>query len=131
MKMKHLAVAIAATMFAAAPASAIAANVSSNDGKGTQFITTEYGCGSLTRGQLQSTSGNPVYYSGTVVYDNDLDEDFGRHTSDTTSSTLVGRYGTVGTTATYCGADGVKVKICRNKNNLPDSCGSFTAALRP
>lgn len=130
MKIRYLATVAAAAAFIAVPASAIAVNVSSNDGSGVQYAQTWYGCGSTTSGLLKSTAGNPVYYNGTAVYDGEADTNFGRYTSDTTSTTSVGRYGTIGTTSSGCGIDGIKMKVCRNKNNLPDPCGSNSATIR-
>lgn len=123
----------ASFLLLAAPTTAFAVNVSSNDGSGTQYISTWYPCGAKTYGYLKSTSGNPVYYGGLAMFDSLIsDENYGRYTSDTTSKTSVSRGGTIGPTTSCAYRNnftGVKTRVCRNRNNLPDPCGDW-ATLR-
>lgn len=118
----------AAVAIALLPAAAWAVNVSSNEGYGHQTASRRvdgfYGAGLLT-----STHGNPVYYFGRVVYDNNTDEDCGRYTADTVTGP-VERFGTCSGPLRFDTEDGAKMKICRNINNLPDSCGSWSATDR-
>lgn len=111
-----------------APSVAFAVNVSSNDGSGTQSrtssITSGVSRGAVVSGTLRSTSGSPVYYQGKVAFAGCTDVGIGRYTTDTTSTSSVTRGGTI-STSLVCGSfQGVKSKVCKNINNLPDSCGS-------
>lgn len=81
----------------AEPVGALAVNVSSHDGSGTQSPATWYSNGAKLDGTLKSTSGNPVYYSGKVNISISSDVTVGRYTSNTTSSSSVTRGGTVST----------------------------------
>jgi hypothetical protein len=125
-----MAAAAASVVFVAAPATAFAVSVSSNDGSGSQNISTWYPCGASTYGTLKSTSGNPVYYGGLSAFNNTPDEDWGRYTSDTSSRTAVSRGGRIGPTTNCADAHlftGVKTHICRDRNNFPDGCGSWAS----
>lgn len=133
--MKRLLALVSITaMLIAAPVAAFAVNVSSDDGSGTQTVSTWYGCGATTTGVLRSTSGHAVYYHGLVAWRHDIDDDEGRFTSDTSSTTAVSRGGTLGYAGTCIDHDdfqGVKVKICRNLNNQPDPCGGWSTIDNP
>lgn len=110
----------------AAPTAAYAVNVSSNDGSGTQSVDAWYPNGAMLKGSLRSTHGNPVYFSGQVVYDWEPDFIVGRYTSNTSSTSAVSRGGPV----TYVnGADGAKARVCRDRANYPDPCGSWSSTM--
>lgn len=128
--MKALATATFVAALLSAPAGAIAVNVSSNDGSGTQSVSAWYGCGAYLVGKLKSTTGLPVYFNGATVYDNTEDAQQGRYVADTTSTTLVTRNGQLGPASGTCGIDGVHMKVCRNLPNLPDPCGSWSSTIR-
>jgi hypothetical protein len=114
-----------------APSVALAVNVSSNDGSGVQYrtssITSGVSRGAVVSGTLKSTSGSPVYYQGLVAFAGCPDEGIGRYTSDTTSTSSVTRGGTISTTLVCGDFQGVKSKVCKNINNLPDACGSYSS----
>ncbi|MCX6400624.1 MAG: hypothetical protein NTX33_11940 [Propionibacteriales bacterium] len=118
----------ASLLLLAAPTTAFAANVSSQDGSGYQYIAKWYPCGAKTYGNLKSKSGDRVYYSGLAMFGSLIaDEDYGRYTADTSSRTLVGRSGTIGPTgkcAYRAHFTGIKTRVCRNRPHLPDPCGS-------
>lgn len=120
--------------FLAIPFTAFAVNVSSSEGYGNQGAALWYSCGALTRGQLRSTYGNPVYYAGMQMFNGGwADQNVGRYTSDVTATYDVYREGNIGGTSVctlYPYFTGVKVRICRNRNNLPDICGSWAAEPR-
>jgi hypothetical protein len=111
-----------------APAAAYAVNVSSSDGNGVQYRTQSYGNGAAVSGNLRSTAGKPVYYSGKVVINNCGDNEIGRYTTNTKSTSYVIRSGTIaGTIGLWpCSFDGVESRVCRDINNLPDSCGAWS-----
>ena len=121
------------TLALAAPAAALAVSVSSSDGSGTQNVSTWYSNGATLSGNLKSTSGSPVYYSGQVAINNCEDSTYGRYTSNTTSTSLVSRGGTISALiGTWpCSFEGVKARVCKDVNNLPDPCGSWSATMRP
>ena len=77
------------------PAAAFAVNVSANDGNGEQHRTRSYSNGADVSGNLRSTSGKPVYYSGRVALSNCSDPSTGRYASNTTSTSYVTRGGTI------------------------------------
>ncbi len=114
------------------PTTAYAVNVSSNDGFGQQSVNSWLSNGWTATGTLQSTHGDPVYYSGRIVYDWDADPICGRYTSDTTSLTPVSRGGTcsVFPPPLFNDVDGAKFRVCRNKPYAPDPCGSWSTQLR-
>jgi hypothetical protein len=115
-------------LLAIAPASAFAVSVSSDDGNGTQYRTESYSNGAKVSGNLRSTAGKPVYYSGKVVINNCGDSVVGRYTTNTTSKSYVTRGGTIASSIGLwpCSFDGVESRICRDINNLPDTCGSWS-----
>jgi putative hemolysin len=117
---------LAGLALAAAPVTAYAVNVSSNDGSGSQGVTSWYNNGASLSGSLRSTHGNPVYFSGVVVYDWQTDFRVGRYTSNTSTTYSVTRGGIL---SYVNGADGVKVQICRDRNNYPDPCGSYSSTM--
>lgn len=110
-----------------APATAYAVNVSSSDGNGTQVRDVTYSNGANVSGKLRSTSGDPVYYSGKVA-NNCSDDEVGRYSPNTTSTSYVNRGGDiVGTIGLWpCSFDGVESRVCRVINNWPDSCGDWS-----
>lgn len=114
-------------LIALMPAIAYATNVSSDDGSGTQSLTSKGAWSWAASGKLKSTSGSKVYYSGKIVYDWNTDENCGRYTTDTTSTTLVTRGGTCSGPIRADTADGAEYRVCRNINNLPDDCGSWSS----
>jgi hypothetical protein len=130
--LKALAAAAFVVALVSVPAGAIAVNVSSNDGSGTQTVAEWYGCGAYMTGSLKSTKGAPVYYNGAVVYDNDFDAAFGRYTTNTTSTSLVTKKGLLGDNdpTGRCGADGVHMKVCKDVSLGPDPCGTWSATIR-
>ena len=114
----------------AAPVGALAVNVSSGDGNGTQSPTTWYANGAALSGQLRSTSGNAVYYSGKVNISLSSDVTVGRYTSNTTSTSYVTRGGTVSAVFTPPSSlQGVQARVCRDISALPDSCGSWSSQM--
>lgn len=120
--------ALALALFAA-PVAAYAVNVSSSDGFGYQSASTWYSDGAYMTGKLTSTHGDPVYYQGSVQYNNWPDCKVGRYTSDTRSTSAVTRGGNVIASAS-CSFDapytsGIRVKVCKNNNLSPDSCGPY------
>lgn len=127
-----LASACAVAALVAVPTAASAINVSSNDGSGFANSLRWYNTGVQMGGSLKSTNGNAVYFSANLIYDGELDYLFGRYTTDTTSLSLVTRGGLAGfnTGSSNPAVDGIKVRVCRNKSNLPDSCGSWSAQDR-
>lgn len=106
------------------PAAAFAVNVSANDGNGEQHRTYTYSNGAKVSGDLKSTSGKTVYYSGKVALGGCSDPDKGRYSSNTSSRTAVTRGGTITeTNIGTCTFQGVKSRVCTVINNLPDACG--------
>lgn len=116
-----------ALAFALAPTAAFAVNVSSNDGSGQQGVAEWYVNGARLTGTLKSTHGNPVYFAGHVIYDWAPDKTVGRYTTNTSSTSGASRGGIV---ADRNGADGVRVRICRDRNNLPDPCGDYSSDMK-
>lgn len=128
---RFITVLAAALALMAAPAAAFAVNVSSNDGSGTQAVGKWYQCGAFMTGTLKSTKGQPVYYNGDTVYDHAVDTGWGRYTKDTKSLYPVTMRNQLGSTSSCLHpADGVHIKVCRNRNNLPDPCGSWATTIR-
>jgi hypothetical protein len=78
---------------------------------------------------LNSLKGNPVYGNAEMVYNNLVpDESWGRFTSDVYDAGDRVRTGRVGYTSNPGNdMDGVKIKVCRNINNLPDSCSGWSS----
>ena len=115
----------------AAPAAALAVNVSSSDGSGSQSVTTWYSNGATVAGNLKSTSGSNVYYSGATVLNNCEDPVYGRYSSNTSSTTAVSRGGTFTKSngSWPCSFDGVKMRVCKDVNNLPDPCGGWSSTI--
>ncbi len=126
--MKRLSMAVATVVLSLSiPATAYGVNVSSNDGSGTFGTTAWLVNGANVSGSLKSTLGNPVYQAGAVVFNRDTDDDRGRWSSDTSSTSSVTKTGSL--TTSRSGWDGVHSKICRNRNNLPDPCGSWSTTI--
>lgn len=111
------------------PATAWAVNVSSDDGSGTQHVETWYKNGADMSGWLKSTHGDPVYYAGEVVYNYYPDEECGRYSPNTTSKDLVKRGGICATQPTIPTADGMRAKVCEDRNNWPDDCGAWSDTI--
>jgi hypothetical protein len=105
-------------------------NVSSNDGSGTNAIT---GLGATvmnSTGKMKSTHGNPDYFSGKVVYGGNTDHTCGRMAPDVTSTSLKSRDGTCHFPVQPGSLDGGQFRICKNINNLPDTCGGWSSTSR-
>jgi len=117
----------------AVPTSAFAVNVSSNNGNGTQSASRWYSNGADLTGQLRSTSGNAVYYSGLVAISNATDPEVGRYSTNTSSTSYVTRGGTVSYFPIIWPSSfqGVKARVCRDINALPDTCGSWSSTIAP
>jgi hypothetical protein len=130
---KALTVLCLVTLALAAPTAAMAVNVSSNDGSGVQNATAWLSGGIYMDGNLRSTHGNPVYYSGLIDFSqwwcDDVDD--GRYTGNVTSTSGMNAGGAVQTASGACTVQGGKAKVCRDINNLPDSCGSWSALTKP
>lgn len=120
--LRPLKVCVTALSIALMPSIALAVNVSSDDGSGTQYWYQKLADGAKVTGNLKSTSGAKVYYSGRVVFDNNPDPSCGRYTTNTTSLTSVTKGGTCRVYVSP--AVGMKYRVCRDINNLPDDCGS-------
>lgn len=114
----------------AMPTAAFAVNVSSSDGSGNQSVTTKYSNGFAASGSLKSTSGQPVYFSGDVVFDSYPDSACGRYTTDTMSTTPMSRGGDCLVTTWFVNADGAKYQVCKNVSFAPDVCGSWSSTER-
>ncbi|MGD9959258.1 hypothetical protein [Nocardioides sp.] len=130
--MKTLLAGAAASIFLlAAPTAAYAVGVSSGDGQGAQTVHDWHPCGLDTGGWLKSTDGHPVYFAGMTTWKNLIpDENVGRYTRSTTSADYVTRRGLIGSDrscASHNSFTGVKVRICRDRPLMPDSCGSWVA----
>lgn len=118
----------AAAVVAMIPSAAWAVNVSSNSGSGAQKVTTGYAHGFKATGTLKSTSGHKVYYAGLVVYNYYTDEECGRYTSNTTSTSAVSIGGTCSDGRVLPPtADAAKFRVCRDRTGLPDTCGSWSS----
>lgn len=63
---KFIIYSVAVATLTTTPAAAWAANVSSADGFGNQFVSKWLGNGAMMDGHLKSTSGAPVHMQGTV-----------------------------------------------------------------
>lgn len=114
----------------AAPAGALAVNVSSDDGNGYQNPSTWYANGATLSGALRSTSGDSVYYSGRVNISLSSDVTVGRYTSNTSSTSYVSRGGDV--TAVFTppsSLQGVRARVCRDVSFAPDPCGSWSSQM--
>lgn len=110
------------------PASAYAVSVSSDDGSGTQSRTKSYANGATVSGQLKSTHGSPVYYSGKVNIARCSDSEGKRYTTSTTSKVGVTRGGTISAfIGVYpCKFAGVNSRVCKYKKYVPDPCGAWS-----
>lgn len=107
------------------PSAGYAVNVSSGDGYGNQHRTQSYSNGAYATGSLTSTHGSSVYYSGRVDLSWCSDVTVGRYSSNTSSTSGVTRGGYIVTSAGLCqGVQGVRSRVCKVRNNLPDPCGS-------
>lgn len=117
----------------ASPTGALAVNVSSSDGSGTQVASSFFGNGANLTGTLRSTSGNPVYYSGRVDISLAPDQTVGRYTTNTTSTTAVTRGGSVSFFPIFPPNQfqGVRARVCRDISFLPDPCGSWSTRIAP
>lgn len=109
------------------PGTAYATNVSSNDGSGDQHLTAEYSNGWRATGTLRSTRGDPVYYSGKIVFNFSTDEYCGRYTGDVKQKYAVAAGGTCTVSPGIPSADAAEYRVCKNVNNLPDPCGAWSA----
>jgi hypothetical protein len=105
------------------PTAAFAVVVSSGDGSGTQYRAASYSNGAYADGYLRSSAGNPVYYSGKLDLNNCTDPSTGRYTGDVRTTSGIAAGGAIRGDTRTCGLQGVKARVCRNVNNLPDPCG--------
>lgn len=101
--------------------------MSSNEGSGIQYVVQWYSNGWEATGNLKSTHGNPVYYSGLVVHNLWPDETCGRYSTNTTSLTAVTRGGSCTHFPTGSAADGARFRVCRDLTGLPDTCGTWSS----
>jgi hypothetical protein len=110
------------------PGVALAVTMSSGNGEGQAFVQSHTGHSFFATGVLRSTSGNKVYSQGQLVYNWNTDDTCGRWTADVTSSSYQSVSGSCnGEIRIGSSADAARFKVCRNINNLPDSCGSWSA----
>lgn len=127
--MKRLIATISVTvLLSAIPSVAFGLSASSSQGRIDGGATKWYHAGADMKVTLNSFQTNPVYGSGLQVYDSfSPDEVWGRFTSDISDDGDRVRYGRIGNTSNYANdMDGVKIRVCRNINNLPDSCSSWS-----
>ncbi|WP_162598729.1 hypothetical protein [Nocardioides gilvus] len=121
--MRSLGLAMAVVLI---PASAYAVNLSSNDGNGTQTVTSHGDQSFTSTGKLRSNTGKKVYYRGIVIYNNYTDYTCDRISSNTTSKSYVTRGGSCSQLAPIPpSADAAGWKVCRDRTGLPDGCGSM------
>lgn len=116
----------------AVPTAGMAVSVSSSDGSGSQTVGTQYSNGAYLQGPLKSAAGSPVYYSGLVVLNNCGDVNDGRYTGNVTSRTGQNAAGDVTAAPPIsfpCSLDGEKARVCKDVNNAPDPCGSWSALI--
>ncbi|MFX4286248.1 hypothetical protein ACQBJO_12730 [Janibacter sp. G349] len=113
------------------PSMAYAVTVSSDDGSGTFYVQEWFTKGYERNGSLKSTHGDPVYFSGKVVFDNEPDYKCGRYTPATSSLTAVKRQGyQCVVTAISTSSEGGSDQICRDVPYSPDPCGSWSSTIR-
>lgn len=107
------------------PTAAYAASASSGDGIAYQNREQTYTNGAKVGGSVRSYVGNPIYLSGKVALNNCGDADVGRYTTNTTNTSFVYKGGTISTILYTCRTvQGVKSRLCTDRNNLPDPCGA-------
>ena len=112
------------------PTAAFSVGTSSDDGAGWQTRKQAYSNGASTNGVIRSTRGDMVYHSGQVARNNCEDVGTGRYTSNVTSLTNVGNNERIITTWMNWPChefQGVRAKICRVRNNVPDACGAWSS----
>lgn len=126
---RALATASLTILMAAVPSVAFGLSASSSQGTISGGATTWYHAGADMKVTLNSLKGNPVYGHAIRVYNNfSPDEDWGRFTGDVNDAGDRVRYGRVGYTSNPSNdMDGIKIKVCRNINNLPDSCSGWSS----
>lgn len=120
----------AALLLLAAPGAAFGVSVSSSDGSGTQVRQVSYNNGAYVSGYIKSSvTGQAVYYSGKVIWNEwyCTNTVVGGDTavSALTSSHWVGGYITA--IPGGCSAQGVQLRVCRDIQFQPDSCGYWSA----
>lgn len=82
-------------------------------------------------GSLRSNSNKlGVYFGSIIVYNNYPDANCGRSSGDVVTST----YSSIGVSCNTMSAvspdsDGVRIRICQNKPNITDPCGSWSATF--
>lgn len=103
---------------------AMAVNVSSSDGNGSESVTTWYSNGARFQGQLRSNTGRPVYFQARILFSVVGDTGWKRLTGDTTSRSYVSRNDTLTYLDSAQSPRGADVRVCRNISAAPDSCGS-------
>lgn len=127
---KVLAIAALAVAGVMVPSAAYGISIYSNDGSGTQAVTTRYNNGAAVNGRLASKSTDRyVYYRGLVDWSSTLcsDSAIGRYTPNTNSLRGVTRGGTVTAfPGPGCRSGGVKASVCRDISYRPDPCGAWS-----
>lgn len=103
-------------------------NVSDNDGSGSAHATHWSSSTASESGNLKSTHGASVYYQGRLVVDLNSDATCGRISQNVTSTSSKSVSGNCSIYPPEPGTvSGVKFKVCRVINNLPDSCGPWSS----
>jgi len=128
---KLVATLVLSAMAVAAPTAGMAVSVTYAHGNGTQNATQWYGNGAYLDGVLRSAAGSPVYYEGLVAIGNCSDVNDGRYTGNVTSTSYMGAGGQVTSGPLFwpCYLQGAKARVCRDINNLPDTCGGWSALI--
>ena len=111
------------------PTTAYAVNLSSNDGNGNQHVIDHGDQSFASTGWLRSTTGEPVYFRGIVVYNHYTDYTCNRlsgaNNGNVTQRTYQARGGTCAQLLSIPpSADAAAWKICHYRRILPDGCGS-------
>lgn len=129
-KRRALAAAFAAVLLAIPTTSAIAVNVSSEQGSGYQVATKSWSNGKTVNGSLRSYYGAPVFYSGRVNLRNGGGSTGAmRYTDNITSRSAKKAGGTItGIFGRWTPMSGVQSRVCRHRPYMPDSCGSFSSS---
>lgn len=131
MMKRVIATASATILLSAIPSVAFGLSASSSQGSISGGATRWYHSGADVTATLNSFKANPVYGSALKVYDNGLDDTHGRFTTNVYDQGDRVRSGRVGfTTNNSNDMDGLKIRVCRDINNLPDSCSSWSGTQR-
>lgn len=131
-EMRNLKVLVAALALAlSVPATALAVNVSSNDGLGTQHRVKSYGNGAEVSGNLRSARGNPVYYQGRVNRYTNVRSLCGasaaqRYTGNISRTSAYPAGGFIGGDITACSGAKVQSRVGRDIALRIDPTGSWS-----